>query len=208
MNRITDTVKHLIGINVVLFIATNLLIPNLLLNLAVYYPGSPSFQPYQIATHMFMHASVPHLFFNMLTLYFFGPSLESRWGYKKFLIYYLICGIGGFLLHVFILYLRIRFGDETGAYIPMLGASGAIFGLMVGFAYYFPDTEMFLMFFPFPVKAKYMVMILAGVDLFMGVGNFGDNIARFAHLGGALAGLIMLFFFGSYFSGGKGKWYN
>ena len=166
------------------------------------------FQPYQIATHMFAHSPVSlfHIIFNMFALWMFGRVLENVWGPKRFLIFYLTCGLGAAALHLGIQYFRceqlwdavlmkniVGVQKLIGGAAPALGASGAIMGVMAGFAYTFPNTELYIMFIPFPIKAKWAVLGLAAIDLFGGVANFsGDNIAHFAHLGGAVTGLMFV----------------
>ncbi len=171
---------------------------------------SPSneFRPYQIATHMFAHSpgSLFHIIFNMFALWMFGKVLENVWGAKRFLIFYILCGLGAAALHLGIQYFRCEqlldaiLANNMGAVnkliggtAPALGASGAVMGVMAGFAYTFPNTELYIMFIPFPIKAKWAVLGLAAIDLFGGVANFsGDNIAHFAHLGGAITGFIIV----------------
>lgn len=170
---------------------------------------SQKFQPYQIATHMFAHAPPPmlfHILFNMFTLYMFGRILENVWGAKRFLFFYFACGIGAAALHLGIQYFRCdqllqavvendisSFKNYQGALAPALGASGAIMGVMAGFALLFPNSELYIMLIPVPVKAKWAILGLMAIDLFGGIANIsGDNIAHFAHLGGALTGLIIV----------------
>jgi len=169
---------------------------------------SDKFQPYQIATHMFAHAPTMlfHILFNMFTLWMFGRVLENVWGAKRFLLFYLACGIGAAALHLGMQYFRseqlleaVLANDGAaitklqGALSPALGASGAIMGVMAGFAYLFPNSQLYIMFIPFPVKAKYAILGLMAIDLFGGFANIsGDRIAHFAHLGGALTGLIIV----------------
>ncbi len=167
------------------------------------------FKPYQVFTHMFAHAPFPmlyHILFNMFTLWMFGRVLENVWGSKRFLIFYLASGLGAAALHLALQYFRseqlldaIQAGSQSGidryggALAGALGASGAIMGVMAAFAYLFPNTELFIMFIPFPVKAKWAMLGLAAIDLFGGVSQIqGDNIAHFAHLGGALTGFIIV----------------
>ena len=170
---------------------------------------SEKFHPYQIVTHMFSHAPPPsfyHILFNMFTLWMFGRVLENVWGGKRFLIFYFACGLGAAALHLGMQYFRceqllqaFNAGDisaikeRLGAAAPALGASGAIMGVMVAFAYLFPNTELYIMFIPVPVKAKWAMLGLAAIDLFGGVAKIsGDNLAHFAHLGGALTGFIIV----------------
>ena len=165
------------------------------------------FQPYQVFTHMFAHAPLPslyHILFNMFTLWMFGRILENVWGAKRFLLFYLACGIGAAALHLLMQYFRceqllhvIQANDQAGfdkyqgALAGALGASGAIMGIMAAFAYLFPNTELYIMLIPIPVKAKWAMLGLAAIDIFGGVAG-GDNVAHFAHLGGALTGIIIV----------------
>ncbi|HVG12670.1 MAG TPA: rhomboid family intramembrane serine protease [Flavisolibacter sp.] len=181
-------IKNLLIINVLVFVAQNLLPAEYLVTgrLALWPVKSDFFYPYQIATHMFTHASFTHLLFNMFSLWIFGQVLENVWGPKRFLFFYLVCGVGAAALHLLIQYL-------TGSGAPTVGASGAIMGLMAAFAYLFPNRELYIMFIPVPVKAKWAVLGYAAIDLFGGVAKVsGDNTAHFAHLGGALTGFILV----------------
>lgn len=188
-------VKNLIIINVLVWIAQLTLDRQLNLTdkIALYPVNSPEFYPYQIATHMFAHAAYAgksivfyHILFNMFGLWMFGRVLENVWGPKRFLLFYLICGVGAALVHLAVQHF-------TGSYEAAVGASGAIMGIFAAFAYLFPNTEMFILFIPFPIKAKWAVLGLAAIDLFGGVTKMsGDNVAHFAHLGGALTGFILV----------------
>ena len=181
-------VKNLMIINVLVFLAQTIFDKQYFLTarLAMWPVDSPFFQPYQIVTHMFSHGSMGHIFFNMFSLWMFGKILENVWGGKRFLLFYLVCGIGAAALHLAVEYF-------TGGTAPAVGASGAIMGVMVGFAYLFPNTELFILFIPFPIKAKWAAIGYVVIDLFSGVANFsGDNIAHFAHLGGAITGFILV----------------
>jgi membrane associated rhomboid family serine protease len=205
----TGVVRHLIIINVLMFIGTYAIMrPEVYdpsgedyavlgrLYLAGFMPGSPHFRPFQIATHMFMHGNLGHLFFNMLSLYFFGPMVEMVWGHKRFLFYYLICGLGAYALHMGVQWWELeRMGvDPTTWNGAMLGASGAIFGILVAFAYLFPNQVISLIFPPISLKAKYFVPIMAVLELVYGVGGVSTNIAHFAHLGGALFGFVLIMY--------------
>lgn len=171
---------------------------------------SDKFQPYQLVTHLFTHAPPPmlfHIIFNMLMLWMFGRILENVWGPKRFFIYYFACGLGAAALHLAIQYLRcqqllhaidandiVEAQARLGAVAPALGASGAVMGVMVGFAYLFPNTELMIFPIPIPIKAKWLVLVYVLIDLFLGIGNVsGDNIAHFAHVGGAVTGFILVF---------------
>ncbi len=171
------------------------------------YEPFEQFYPYQIATHLFAHSPqlIFHIVFNMFGLWMFGRILENVWGPKRFLLFYLICGVGAAACHLAIQYFRceellqaIKANDPVaqnliGAAAPALGASGAIMGIFAAFGYLFPNTELYIMFIPVPVKAKWAMLGLAAIDLFGGVANIsGDNVAHFAHLGGAITGFILV----------------
>lgn len=191
----------------------------------MYYFASPEFKPYQIVTHMFSHGSVPHLVFNMFSLVMFGSLLERIWGPKRFLLFYLVTGLGAVALHEAVNAFQVykatgslapdiyRVGDMVHAksaaswmdnreafnkvasayFTPVVGASGAIFGLLIAFAMLFPNTELMLLLFPVPIKAKYFVPILVVAELLLAQANFeADNVAHYAHLGGALFGFILV----------------
>lgn len=234
MMRVTEAVKQLLIINLIFF-AGSYFVPATFEFLALYYFENPKFQLWQPISHMFMHGGWMHLFFNMFALYSFGSALEHFWGSKKFIFFYLSCGLGAALLHTGVNYYLVHQGIDTllengynrvevmnllaqgrystewqnvlsssslqsmlGSYnIPAVGASGAIYGLLVAFAFMFPNAELALMFIPVPIKARYFVPILLGIDLFLGLkGNSifggGTGVAHFAHLGGALMGYIMM----------------
>lgn len=197
-------VRNLIMINVLVWVAQLIYDPKINLSsiIGLWPVNSPNFEPWQIITHMFAHAAYNqnilgepvggiifyHILFNMFALWMFGRILENLWGAKWFIIFYLICGLGSAAMHLAIQYFT---GDENLA----VGASGAVFGILVAFAMTFPNTELYLMFIPIPIKAKWAVIGLVAIDLFGGIFKFtGDNIAHFAHLGGALTGFILLKF--------------
>lgn len=194
-NNFPPIVKNLIIINALVWLAQVVLDPRMGLTnyLALYPVDTPYFHPYQIATHMFAHAAYAgrsivfyHILFNMFALWMFGRVLENVWGGKRFLIFYLACGIGAAAVHLGVQYF-------TGGGSAAVGASGAIMGIFAAFAFLFPNTELFILFIPFPIKAKWAVLGLAAIDLFGGFARFsGDNIAHFAHLGGALTGFILV----------------
>ncbi len=204
----TGVVRHLVIINVLMFIGTYILLgresagnPDMpgyehlgRLKLAAFMPGSMYFQPFQIATHMFMHGSLSHILFNMMSLYFFGPMIEREWGEKRFLLYYLSCGVGAYAIYMGVQYWELSsagINPETWN-VPMLGASGAIFGVLVAFAYLFPNNVISLIFPPISLKAKYFVPIMAVLELVYGVQRMSSGIAHFAHLGGAVTGILII----------------
>lgn len=226
--RILPTVvKNLLIINGLFFLATIALSSRIDLTnfLGLHYPVSPLFKPHQFVTYMFMHGGFGHIFFNMFALWMFGNALENVWGPKRFLIYYMVTGIGAGLLHLLVLYFQISGLEgkispemvseirESGAAILMegknyadpllgklnllyntttVGASGAVFGILLGFGMLFPNALIYL-YFAIPIKAKYFVIGYGALELFFGLQNSqGDNIAHFAHLGGMLWGFILI----------------
>ena len=213
MNRIqqpfTGVVRHLIIINVLMFIGSLLILGEPRYNsmgtdytslgralLAVFIPGSEHFQPFQIATHMFMHANLMHLLFNMLALYFFGPMIEMVWGARRFLFYYLFCGVGAFLIHTGVMWWELSSQgiDPTTTNFSSWGASGAVFGVLAAYAYLFPNNIISLLFPPISLKAKYFVLIYAGIELLNGINGTSTGIAHFAHVGGALCGFLLILY--------------
>ena len=234
MNNMTDTVKQLLIINVLFFIGS-FVVPQANGLLALHYFENDSFKFWQPISYMFMHGSLMHIFFNMFALISFGSALEHFWGAKKFLFFYLSCGLGAALIHSGVNYYHFHDGLNVllshnvdkgqiiellnqGKYdtswiefisqselekmyssylTPAVGASGAIYGLLVAFAFMFPNAELMMMFIPVPVKAKYFVPVIVLLDLFSGVTGFslfGGNIAHFAHVGGALIGFVMMWY--------------
>ena len=184
MYRITEVVKNLIFINAIIFLCLQLPFFESFRNYFILYPTStPFFKPVQMITHMFNHGNMSHLFFNMLALFFFGPSVEDIWGPKKFLLYYFICGVGSMVLHMLI-----------GSNSPVLGASGAISGVLVAFAFLYPDRQVMLLIPPIPMKAKYLVIGILAIDLYFGLSHQYTGIAHFAHLGGALFGAVAILY--------------
>lgn len=195
MIRLTEAVKHLIIINVILFLAASTLMGDYKYFLYLFYPESPMFRPWQPITHMFMHGNINHILFNMLTLFFIGPMMENDLGTKRFLTYYLACGLGGAVLHIISKFILIHyFGNVDEMNIPVVGASGAINGLFIGLAYLYPNLQMSLMFIPIPIKAKYLALFFIGGDLIWGLSGYNTGIAHYAHLGGALFGFLMLYY--------------
>ncbi len=255
MNRITDVVKHLLAINILMAIAM-WMFPQWSEFLAMYYPQSEKFHPIQVVTHFFMHAGIMHLFFNMYALAMFGPPVETLYGPKRFLFYYLFCAFGAAALHTgynwydfsqwqaaidafkaapgydtyWAFFEKVNqnhltesgkaaveaasqafLNGDTGYTaqsaqlmesilqrkmdVPAVGASGAIYGLLLAFGMQFPNAELMLIFLPIPIKAKYFIPLLMAAEFYFGLQGFSwDNIAHFAHLGGALSGLLLILF--------------
>jgi len=219
-SNISPVVKNLLIINAIFYLATMLFMKNghsqLIPLLGVFYFDSELFRAWQPVTYMFMHSdqSFAHILFNMFALYSFGSALEYIMGSKRFLNFYLITGLGALALQMIIQAIEVHavvgsitvdlqsfpfqsqedFNTVASIYLtPMVGASGAIFGLLVAFGLLFPNAELFLLFIPVPVKAKYIIPVYVVIELFLCVGQFsGDSVAHFAHLGGALFGFILI----------------
>ena len=219
-NRFPPVVKNLLIINALIFVAQISLgnsKPYMIENLfALHDVQSVYFKPHQLITYMFLHGGFEHLLFNMLALWMFGSQLENYWGSKRFLQFYIICGIGAGLLHMGVLYMELKPAwdyihqfpleeQEKAKYgatmlidgkwainAPTLGASGAIFGCLAAFGYLFPNTLIYL-YFLLPIKAKWFVLIYGALELWLGFRNAaGDSVAHFAHLGGAITGFILV----------------
>lgn len=210
-DRITPMVKNLLIINVAVHLFATLYSTDFIHQYFAFFkpflPNSPElinplFKPWQVITYMFLHGGIGHLFSNMFGLFIFGSALETFMGSKKFLIYYLICGVGAALLNSALDFYEMSnisidsIEYLTQAQIPMVGASGAIFGILMAFGFLFPNVEMMLLFFPFPIKAKYFVAMYGVYELVQGTAGMQSGIAHFAHLGGLLTGFILLKFFG------------
>jgi membrane associated rhomboid family serine protease len=223
MRSIPETIKQLIIINVIFYFGSQF-IGNLGYDiLALHYYENEKFLISQFITHMFMHGSPSHILFNMFGLWMFGSPLEQMWGRQKFLFFYISCGLGAALLQMLVYYSQIQnlyqvielnnlsisdpqlilnFMSErdysnaiTAFNSVMVGASGAIYGVLVAFAFSFPNSKLMLLFLPFPIKAKFFVPLLILIDLFFGISSFSVGpIAHFAHVGGAFIGLIMVLY--------------
>ena len=165
---------------------------------AMFFPKSPYFHYWQIITHMFMHGGFMHIFFNMYTLLIFGMVLERTIGPKKFLLFYMVTGLGAAALHTGVEYLqtlnKVPVLYERLLYTPMLGASGAVYGVLLGYAMLYPNNVLTLIFPPISLKAKWMVLIFALIELATGIFGTADGIAHFAHLGGMFFGWLLIFY--------------
>lgn len=179
-------VKHLLIINVICYAAYYVLysqhIVDLNALLGIYSLGTGHFRIWQPLTYMFMHGSFDHLFFNMFSLWMFGSTLENYWGTKRFIFYYLVCGIGAGLLNMLI----------PGFHVSV-GASGAIYALLLAFGMMFPNEYIYL-YFLVPIKTKWFIIGMVAIELFEGIFRSYDGIAHFAHLGGMLIGLILILY--------------
>ena len=234
MNNFTDAIKHLIIINVIVFIAPQLMQTDYTNILALHFPKNEHFGFWQYATHLFMHGGFAHILFNMYGLWAFGTPLEQMWGKNKFIFFYFSSGIGAGLIYTLVNYyqfnsiyelfiqagltdseviailkegstndLRVlgaisqeQFNEIFALYnTPAVGASGAVYGVLVAFGMYFKDAKLALIFFPVPIAAKYFIPIMILGDLFFGMTKYSvGNIAHFAHIGGALIGFIIAFY--------------
>jgi membrane associated rhomboid family serine protease len=229
LKNIPPVVKNLLIINGLFYLATILLEGqgiDLSNYLGLHYWESPGFRPHQLVTYMFMHGGFTHVLFNMFAVYMFGKVLEGVWGAKRFLIYYMITGIGAGLIQILVAYIRLipmlseipqegidlimtegygallegkNFVDPLMAQANGLinsvtvGASGAVFGILLAFGMLFPNTELMLLFPPIPIKAKWFVLGYGAIELYSGFANNpNDNVAHFAHLGGMLFGFILI----------------
>ena len=207
-SSIPEATRSIIIINVLVMIMTSLNGDFMYRNFALFYPTSPFFRIWQPVTHMFMHGGFFHLFFNMYTLYFFGRVLEERWGAKKFLVFYFVTGLGAALIHTGVEWLQMQNWMSQvaeGSIIaqnkihmlkmtPTVGASGAIYGVLMGFAMLYPDAILSLVFPPVSMKAKWFVLIFGGIELLTGITGTGGGIAHFAHLGGLIFGYLLIMY--------------
>ena len=219
-SALPEVIKNLLIINGLLFFAT-ISLENYGINLTQIFGlhqfQSSNFMPHQLITHFFMHGNFSHLFFNMFALWMFGKTLEKIWGAKRFLIYYLITAIGAAILHLIvsqyqILYLSNNIPEildlaKQGLYnvgnsdslrltqlvnTPTVGASGAVFGILLAFGMIFPNTLLYI-YFALPIKAKYFVILYGILELYLGLSNNpADNVAHFAHLGGMIFGFFLI----------------
>jgi membrane associated rhomboid family serine protease len=234
MNNLTDAIKHLIIINVIVFVAPQLLQLDFTNMLALHFPKNEHFGFWQYVTHMFMHGSFAHILFNMYGLWAFGTPLEQMWGKKKFIFFYFSAGIGAGLIYTLVNYYQFnniyelfinaglndsevlsvlksgstndarvvsaisqeQFNEITSLYnTPAVGASGAIYGVLVAFGLFFKDAKLALIFFPVPIAAKYFIPVMILGDLFFGMTKYSvGNVAHFAHIGGALIGFIIAWY--------------
>ena len=215
MREIPVVTKNLIAINVLMFLALlaferSGIDLNNLLGLHLFL--APDFRPYQLVTYMFMHGGFTHILFNMYAVWVFGSILERVWGSSRFLLFYIVTGVGAGLVQELVQYLyysmnlaqyaQVNMGG--GLIVPMaeylnlwttVGASGAVYGILLAFAMTFPNESLYMIPFPFPIKAKYFVMIFGALELFTGLSNnVGDNVAHFAHLGGMIFGIVLILY--------------
>jgi membrane associated rhomboid family serine protease len=206
LDNVPKVTRNLLIINILMFIGFLLNQTKMTTMFALFYPASPYFHWWQYITHMFMHGGWWHIFFNMYTLFIFGSVLERIIGEKKFLIFYFVCGLGAAALHTGVEYLQaqsymaqIAQGNtaamqayQTLKMTPTVGASGAIYGLLIGYAMLFPNAQLTLVFPPITLTAKWWIIIFAVIELVTGVTGMAAGIAHFAHLGGMLFGFLLI----------------
>ena len=200
LSSIPPVTKNLILVNVIIFVATIINENFMIGTFGLFYPSSPYFHWWQVITHMFMHGGFFHIFFNIYTLFIFGVVVERIIGSRKFVLFYFICGLGAAALQIGTQYLEMQAFISAGATqsiaalksTPTVGASGAIYGVLIGYAMLFPESKMTLIFPPVTLSAKWMVIIFAAIELFTGVLGWVDGVAHFAHLGGMLIGWLMI----------------
>ncbi len=204
-SNVPTVTRTLLVINIIMFVATLINEDFMIENFALFYPTSYFFRWWQPLSHMFMHGGFWHIFFNMYTLLMFGSIIERTIGEKKFLILYFVCGFGAVLLHLGVQYLQIQnwmAAATPAAQInitnllrtPTVGASGAIYGLLIAFAMLNPDAVLTLIFPPIPLKAKWWVIIFAAIELLTGMTGTVGGVAHFAHLGGMLFGFLLILY--------------
>jgi membrane associated rhomboid family serine protease len=208
LGSMPPVVKNLLLINVLMYVISVITGNFMYENFALFYFKSPFFKPFQLVTHMFMHGGFTHIFFNMYTLFIFGSVLERVWGSQKFLLYYFVTGIGAALLHLGVMYLQLQgylaaanAGDidatsqiQSLLCTPTVGASGAIYGLLLAYGMLFPNNIMQLIFPPVALKAKWFVLIFGALELLLGLSGRGGDVAHFAHLGGMIFGFFLILY--------------
>jgi membrane associated rhomboid family serine protease len=206
MRNLPVAVKNIIIINILVMIMITLNEEFMMQHFALYFPASPFFRIWQLVTHLFMHGGFAHIFFNMWSLFIFGSVLERVWGPKKFLIFYFATGLGAAAIHTGVEWIQMQswiaqaaegtqsalMAIHTMKMTPTVGASGAIYGVLMGYAMLYPDSMLTLVLPPVSLKAKWFVLIFAGIELLTGITGTGGGIAHFAHLGGLIFGYILI----------------
>jgi len=214
MFNIPKVTKNILIVNVIMFVFTLINEDFMIRTFALFYPTSPLFRIWQPVTHMFMHGGFMHIFFNMYTLVLFGSVLERAIGPKKFLVFYFITGLGAAALHLGVQHLQ--FAANAGNYqallnilrTPTVGASGAIYGILIGYAMLYPESVLTLIFPPVSLKARWLVIIFVVIELATGIFDTADGVAHFAHLGGMLFGFLLMFYWKKYYRlYNRDKWF-
>lgn len=210
MRNIPTVTRYLLIANVMIYFLAGLLQRSGLdLNAigGLHYLSAESFHWWQPVTYMFLHANLSHLFFNMFAVWMFAPTIEREWGERRFAFYYLVCGLGAAVIQELVwMAMLANLSGTYGAaalsqyayYMNTIGASGAVFGILFAFGWLYPDVPMYILFVPFPIRARTFVIIYAVIELFAGLGTVAglsaDNVAHFAHLGGMLFGWLLILF--------------
>ena len=212
MNNIPTMTKNLLVVNVLAFLATFVLERSgidLVRLLGLHFFLASEFHIYQFITYMFLHGGFTHILFNMFALWMFGSVIERVWGPKKFLFYYICCGVGAGFTQELVQYVTYSMENlatyqyvnaggvqmTTDAYINLwttIGASGAVYGILLAFGMIFPNERLFIIPFPFPIKAKWLIMGYIAIELFSAMSGPGDGVAHMAHLGGMLFGFLLI----------------
>ena len=201
MRNLPTMTRYLLIANFIIFFLTGVLGRSFGIDLheigGLHYYSAHSFHWWQPFTYMFLHANFSHILFNMLAVWMFGATLENAWGPRRYLIFYLVCGLGAAFIQECVWSL-MPFHPLQLEFLNTIGASGAVFGILFAFGWLFPDTPMFILFIPIPIRARTIVILYALVELFAGMGNMMgthiDNVAHFAHLGGMLFGWLLLLY--------------
>ena len=201
MRNLPTITRYLLIANFIIFFLAGIVERTFSIDLntigGLHYYSAHSFHWWQPLTYMFLHANIYHILFNMLALWMFGATLENAWGPRRYLIFYLVCGLGATFIQECVWSL-MPFHPLQLEFLNTIGASGAVFGILFAFGWLFPDTPMFILFIPIPIRARTIVIIYALVELFAGMGNMMgthiDNVAHFAHLGGMLFGWLLLLY--------------
>jgi membrane associated rhomboid family serine protease len=178
-----------VAIAIIFICVAIFLMQNLSASLALWPLQSGRFEPWQLLTYGFLHGGFNHIFFNMFALWMFGLPIEQVWGSHRFALYYVVCVIGAAITQLLV-------QQISGEFYPTIGASGAVFGLLLAYGVMFPNNRIFLIFLPIPIKAKWFVLIYGGLELLFGITQAMPQIAHFAHLGGLLFGFAMLWYWG------------
>ena len=194
--NLTEVVKNLLLINIIVFFGFIAIFPSSYPHFALYYFENENFRPYQLVTHFFMHdnQSFFHIIFNMYALATFGPMIEVVWKGKRFLFFYLFCGLSAAFFSLTVDYVQVHYYGYAPPIAMMVGASGAIYGLLTAFALTYPRAKIGMLFIPIMIEARYAIFLFAGLELFQGLGGFGAGVAHFAHLGGMLSGAALIYY--------------
>jgi len=187
--KLQQPTRPLVAIGIIVVCVAVYLANNISAQLALWPLYSNYFQPWQLISYGFLHGSFNHLFFNMFALWMFGLPIEKMWGSKKFTEYYFICILGAGLIQLLVQYI-------SGEIYPTIGASGAVFGLLLAYGVTWPNAKLFLIFFPVPIKAKWFVLIYGAAELIFGVTGAMPQVAHYAHLGGLFFGAGLLWRWG------------